>query len=97
MASSELAYTEKVSDQHWWIGYRRLRVLTTTKAEVECDKNEGIASSENLRHIYVKMLKYEDKENTHRNQRSKGTKTSTCRYRTILNEPSCYLDGEHFY
>lgn len=67
VASSELVYTEKASD-HRWIHYRHFRVLTTTKAEKECDINEGIASSKNLRHVYVsKTFKYEEEESTHRN------------------------------
>ena len=49
VASSELVYTEKISKRSLpVIRYKHLRVLTTTKAEKECDINEGVASSENL-------------------------------------------------
>ena len=63
VASSELVYTEKISKRSLpVIRYKHLRVLTTAKAEKECDINEGVASSENLmtclsRHSNAKMRK----------------------------------------
>jgi hypothetical protein len=35
-----------------------LRVLTTTKAEKECNINEGVGSSQNLQKYLVKTLKH---------------------------------------